>query len=86
MIKEEADEVGKKSVKLLERRGWVVWKCHELNDDKITIVESRLNSHPTKYPVYTLGELKVLCESAGFKLVHEAVKQGFTVETESILD
>jgi hypothetical protein len=74
------EQVSQRSIELLEKRGYVIWKCHELNDECITIVTSRLNGCPKKYPVYTVKELRILCENKNPKLIHEAVKLGGTIE------
>ena len=75
----DTEQVSEKSMQLLENRGYVVWQCSELNNEKIVIVRSRLNKYP-QYPSYTIPELRRLCESSSIKLAHEAVKLGGQIE------
>lgn len=80
----DAEEVAKKSQELLEKQGYVVWKCHELNDEKITIVKTKLNGgYPTKYKVYTVQQLIRLCGSSVPQTVFELNKLGVEVEEEN---
>ena len=80
MDEDEAKRVSDKSMMLLEQNGYVIWKCKELNGDRITITISRVSAGtPRKYPVYTVKELRTLCNRESMKdilFIHEAVKLG----------
>jgi hypothetical protein len=79
------EEVAAKSLDLIKTRGWVCWKCHNMDREIITIVRNRLPSGfvPNSYPKYTVDELKEFCESSVLKLVNEAVKLGGKIDTEN---
>ena len=75
------DDIGEKSWEIIKAKGWVAWKCRELNGEVIIIVRSTLVNVSLKYPRYTVDELEVMCDREDFKLIHEAKKLGAVIET-----
>lgn len=80
----EVEEVAAKSLEQIKTRGWVCWKCRELDGEVITIVRNHLPSGfvPLNYPQYTVDELVELCKNTNIKLIHEAKKLGGKIDTE----
>jgi hypothetical protein len=74
------DEIGEKSWEIIKAKGWVAWKCRELNGEVIIIVRSNLVQVSEKYPRYTIDELETMCDQDNFKLIHEAKKMGAVIE------
>lgn len=78
-----AEEVARQTKELLDKQGYVIWKCSELNGEKITIVNSKLNGcFPAKYQVYTIRELIKLCSNENVRVVFELNKLGVEAEEE----
>ena len=75
------NDVGEVSWDIIKTKGWVAWKCKELNGEVILIVRSSLVQVSNKYPRYTVDELEIMCEREDFKLIHEAKKLGAEIET-----
>lgn len=75
---EQAKKVSSETSAILENRGWVLWKCSELNGEIILVRRNKpiFGKIPTGYTTYTVDQLKILCEQDNIKLVNEAVKFG----------
>jgi len=72
-----AEEVAKRTSKLLGEKGWCLWKCRTLGGEGIVVVGGENDAKvPGGYPVYTEAELEELCgddvSEATIRLVHEA--------------
>lgn len=78
---QDAETVSKRSIEILDRKGWVKWHCAKL-DDTITIVNTRLREIPEDCPVYTIKELRVMANADNPVLIHEAVKLGGVIQPE----
>lgn len=75
----QAQEVAAKTYELLEKKGWCLWRCRNLDDEVIVVVRDELVSgYPEGYAVYTDQELEYLSEasSSTLRLVHQAKKTG----------
>lgn len=74
----KARQVADVSQHWLETRGWVVWECSMLNNDRIVIVQDELvTGYPPGLPVYTDFEMKKVADMplATIRLVHAAKKK-----------
>jgi hypothetical protein len=74
------NDIGEKSWDIIKTKGWIAWKCKELNGEVIIIVRSGLVQVSEKYVRYTINELETLCDQDNFKLIHEAKKLGAVIE------
>jgi len=73
----EAQEVAAQTRKLLETRGWCLWRCRGLNNEVIVVLRDELITGFTAgYPTYLEQELEFLLEAddSTVKLIHEAKK------------
>lgn len=62
-----------RSMEIIDRKGFVLWKCKNLNNDLIVIIKDKKTAgYPLGYPVYTLGELEELNDKpmATQRLIH----------------
>lgn len=79
-LKEElrrAQEAAARTRKLLETRGWCLWRCRALDDEVIVVLRDELvDGFPADYPTYLEQELECLIEAddSALKLIHEAKK------------
>ena len=77
---DSARAVVSKTLELIKERGWAMWKCAALNNDRVIIVkDNRVRDYPSGYPVYTLDELDEIAGMAPgtLKLVHQVKVIGF---------
>ena len=62
-----------KSLRIIEEKGFVLWKCRNLNNDLVVIIkDNKTLNYPRGYPVYTLKELKEISGmgDSTIKLIH----------------
>lgn len=62
----------------LDKRGWVMWECPRLNDQRIIIIrDETITGYPVRYPVFTELDLEKIGDlpDSTFKLILEAKKQ-----------
>ena len=79
--------VADKSVERIARNGFCLWKCQALNGEVIAIVRNKGYKPPGfKGVVYTERELVMMCESDSVLLVHEARKEGFSIQDGEEID
>jgi hypothetical protein len=72
-----AEKVAARTRELLDTRGWVIWKCSLLNDEKVLIVrDESVTDAPTGYPVYLEKELETIGDMTDWsvRMVHQAKK------------
>jgi hypothetical protein len=56
-------EVAKRTRKLLDTRGWVVWHCSIFDGNSVAIIrDQHVTGYPEDIPVYTETELYQICE------------------------
>lgn len=73
----QAQEAATRTRKLLETRGWCLWRCRALDDEVIVVLRDELvDGFPAGYPVYLEQELECLIEAddSALKLIHETKK------------
>ncbi len=92
----DAETVSLKSTEQITRRGYCFWRCEALRGEIIAIVKDggfyrdralvcarhavekgAMKEMPT---IYTLEELRILCESDCYVILHEAKKAGGVIE------
>jgi hypothetical protein len=76
-----AELVALRTRKLLDNRGWCLWKCSVFGGEVIVVVrDETVEGFPKGHPVYTEAELDKLMGSnikdSSLHLVHEAKKMG----------
>ena len=81
----EAIRVVEKTMAILKEKGWCIWTCFYLDNDKIIVAADgfQLPMLKPEYPVYTVKELSELSDKdlSTIKLVHAAKKMtGVTVQ------
>jgi hypothetical protein len=79
-----AELVALRTRKLLDSRGWCLWKCSVFGGEVIVIIrDERVEGYPKGHPVYTEAELERLMQGdvkdSTLHLVHEAKKMGGAV-------
>lgn len=73
----QAQEVAAQTRKLLETRGWCLWRCRALDDEVMVVLRDELvTSFPSGYPTYLEQELDDLLgvNDSTLRLIHEAKK------------
>jgi hypothetical protein len=75
----EAIRTVERTMEALNNKGWCVWTCSNLDNERIFVVQSQfsiLHLPHNNYPVYTVDELKELSEASieSIKLIHAAKK------------
>lgn len=61
----------------LEKRGWIIWECSKLNNDRVVIArDETVKGYPPGLVVFTDFELKKIADvpDATFRLIYEAKK------------
>jgi len=73
-----SQEVAQRTRELLDTRGWCIWQCHSLNEEKVVIIRHEdITGYPAGYAVYTELELFRFSElenASNLRLIHEAKK------------
>jgi len=75
---EQAEYVAQETRRLLDTRGWCLWRCAHLGEDTVVIArDEQVPGIPPGYAVYTEDELRKLAQTkkAPWRLVHEAKKR-----------
>lgn len=72
-----ASETASRTRELLDKKGWCMWKCDNLNCDIVIIVrDEKVQDFPQGFPVYFEEELKNLPDdAASLNFVHRIKKE-----------
>jgi len=76
---EQYIEVARQTRELLEKKGYCLWCCHQLNDEIVLVTQDeRMADMPLKYAVYTLTELSMVAEMKvnTLRLIHAVKRHG----------
>lgn len=74
---EQVEYVARETRRLLDTRGWCLWRCARLGEDTVVIArDDQVPEIPPGYAVYTEDELRKLTRTkrAPWRLVNEAKK------------
>ena len=84
-----AEEVAMQTRELLDTKGYVAWKCSQLDDPIIIIIRDKsVTDYPKGYPVFTEDEIKADAgnELSTTRLIIEAKKEvGAEIDTQGRL-
>jgi hypothetical protein len=72
-----AEKVAARTRELLDTRGWCIWRCSALNNEKIMILrDESVTDAPIGYPIYLEKELEVIGDMNDWsiRIVHKAKK------------
>ena len=75
----EAIRVVERTREEIKKKGWCIWTCKNLDNDKIIVAADNYQfSMDVKYPVYTLSEIEDLAEKTEkyIRFIHTAKKEG----------